>query len=196
MPTPAQLPHFLVLRPYLGHASRDGAYAHVEALVMDAKDGDTPSRYGDLRPLLRWDDAPRPILHEGLRWSCQVDDCGPDAYGIHYGYTSGHADIFTAADLARYGRSIPALRRAMERFAEREGSTTDVAHLLVRLARVLKVRGIVLLEPRLGETFFAGDHRIRRLEAAPAYGPMIAGIGDVAAELHRHCAARCARAAA
>ncbi|GAV36761.1 hypothetical protein ROTAS13_04449 [Roseomonas sp. TAS13] len=67
MPTPAQLPHFVVLRPYLGHASRDGSYAHIEAMVMYAKDGDTPSRYGDLRPLLRWDDAPRPILHEGLR---------------------------------------------------------------------------------------------------------------------------------
>ena len=84
----------------------------------------------------------------------------------------------------------------MDRFAEREGGTTDVAHLLVRLARVLKVRGIVLLEPGLGETFFAGDHRIRRREAAPTYGPMIAGIGDVATELHRHCAARCGRAAA
>ncbi|BFL66163.1 hypothetical protein [Roseomonas mucosa] len=64
------------------------------------------------------------------------------------------------------------------------------------MARVLKVRGVALLEPRLGDTFFADGHRIRRLEEAPTYGPMIAGIGDVAAELHRHCAARCGRAAA
>ena len=196
MPHPAHLPRFLVVRPYLGHASREGAYAHLEALVMYSRGDVQPTRYGDLRPLLRWDDTPRPILHEGLRWSCQIDDRTPEVYGIHYGYTSEHADIFTAADLARYGRSIPALRRVMDRLQERDGPAGHVAVLLLRLARVLKVRGIALLEPRLGEAFFADDHRFRRLEIVPDYGPVFAEIGNVAAELHRHCAARCGCAAA
>jgi hypothetical protein len=196
MSHPAHLPHFLVVRPYLGHASRAGAYAHIDALVMYLRAETPPTRYGDLRPLLRWDDIARPILHEGLRWSSQIDDRSADAYGIHYGYVSEYDSIFTASDLARYGRSIPALRRAMDRLQEREGRTEEVALLLVRLARVLKLRGMVLLEPRVGETAFGDDHRLRLLANAPAYGPMVAGIGAVVAELHRHCAARCGRAAA
>ncbi|MCR0984051.1 hypothetical protein [Roseomonas populi] len=196
MPTPAQLPHFLVLRPTLGHASRDGAYAHVEALVMYTRSEAAPARYGDLHPLVRWDDTPRPILHEGLRWTCQIDDRSVDAYGVHYGYTPEHTDVFTAADLGRYGKSIPALRRAMDRLQDQEGRTEDVALLLTRLARVLKVRGVVLLEPRTGESYFGEHHRIRYSAEAPNYGPMVAGIGEVVAELHRRCAARCGRVAA
>ena len=33
MPNPARPPRLLVLRPYLSHAGRDDAYAHVDALV-------------------------------------------------------------------------------------------------------------------------------------------------------------------
>ena len=52
MSTPARLPRLLVLRPYLGQATRDGAYAHVDALVMYTRDGTMPCRYGELRPLI------------------------------------------------------------------------------------------------------------------------------------------------
>jgi len=42
MPTKARLPHLLVLRPYLSSASREGAYADVEALVMQTSDHSLP----------------------------------------------------------------------------------------------------------------------------------------------------------
>ncbi|USQ74082.1 hypothetical protein NF552_23055 (plasmid) [Roseomonas mucosa] len=196
MTHPSCLPHFLVLRPFMGHASREGAYAHLEALVMYTMTGELPARYGDLRALVRWDDRPRPILHEGMRWVCQIDDRSPDAYGIHYGYTSEHADVFTAADLDRYGKSIQALRRAMNRLAAREGRTEEASILLVRLARVLKLNGVVLLEPRVSESYFGEHHRIRRTAGGSCGEGMIEAIAGVAQELHRRCAERCGRLAA
>ena len=84
----------------------------------------------------------------------------------------------------------------MDRLQDQEGRTEDVALLLTRLARVLKVRGVVLLEPRTGESYFGEHHRIRISAEASNLGPMVAGIGEVAAELHRRCAARCGRMAA
>ena len=133
MPNPARPPRLLVLRPYLSHAGRDDAYAHVDALVMHTRDGPMPRRYGELRPLLWHEDGARPILHEGFRFTCQIDDRHAEPYAPRYGYMPEHGEVFTTSDLARFGKPLAALRRGMARLVEQEGRSEDLGQILARL---------------------------------------------------------------
>ncbi|MHB0665445.1 hypothetical protein [Roseomonas mucosa] len=196
MPNPARPPRLLVLRPYLSHAGRDEAYAHVDALVMHTRDGARPRRYGELRPLMWHEDGARPILHEGFRFTCQIDDRHAEPYAPRYGYMPEHGEVFTTSDLARFGKPLAALQRGMARLVEQEGRSEDLGQILARLARVLRVDGIVLLAVREHGSFFAEDHRIRLTAEAPNYGEVIGDLGSVARELHLHCAKRAGRSVA
>ena len=196
MSTPARLPRLLVLRPYLGQATRDGAYAHVDALVMYTRDGTMPCRYGELRPLMWHEDAARPILHENFRFTCQVDDRQSAPYAPRYGYMPESGEVFTTSDLARFGKPLAALQRAMARLVEQEGRTEDLGQILARLARVLRVDGTVLLAVREYGSFFEESHHIRLTAEAPNLGEMIRDLGAIARELHLRCAERLGRRAA
>ena len=196
MSTPARLPRLLVLRPYLGQATRDGAYAHVDALVMYTRDGTMPCRYGELRPLMWHEDGARPILHENFRFTCQVDDRQAAPYALRYGYMPENGEVFTTSDLARFGKPLAALQRAMARLVEQEGRTEDLGQIFARLARVLRVDGTVLLDVREHGSFFEENHRVRLTADAPNLGEMIRNLGVVARELHLRCAERLGRRAA
>ena len=196
MSTTTRPPRLLVLRPYLSSASREGAYAHVDALMMYTRDGSMPQRYGELRPLMWHEDGARPILHENFRFTCQVDDRQTEPYALRYGYMPENGEVFTTSDLARFGKPLAALQRAMARLVEQEGRTEDIGQILARLARVLRVDGTLLLEVREHGSFFEENHRIRLTADAPNYGGMIRDLGTVARELHLRCAERLGRKAA
>ncbi len=193
MSTPARLPRLLVLRPYLAHATRDGAYAHVDALVMYTRDGTMPLRYGELRPLMWREDSVRPILHENFRFTCQVDDRQTAPYALRYGYMPENGDVFTTSDLARFAKPLAALQRGMARLVEQEGHTESLGLILSRLARVLRVDSTVLLEVRERGSFFEESHRIRLTAEAPNLGRMIHDLEAVAQELHLRCSDRLGR---
>lgn len=192
MQTSARPPHLLVLRPYFSSYSRDGAYAHVEALVMTRQSAGVPARYADLGYLHRHDDVPRPIMHEEFRYTCQIDDRSDVAYGERYGYTPESENIITSRDLARHGKSLTAFDKGMRRLDNEEGRTESLGAAIARVARVLRTDGIALLEVRTAD-HFGERHAVRRTASAPQYGAMIADIDRIVTELHRSCAARVGR---
>ena len=142
------------------------------------------------------DDGARPILHEGFRFTCQIDDRHAEPYALRYGYMPEHGEVFTTSDLARFGKPLTALQRGMARLVEQEGRTEDLGQILARLARVLRVNGIVLLALREDGSFYDENHRIRWTAEAPNYGEVIGDLGTIARELHLHCAKRAGRSAA
>lgn len=142
------------------------------------------------------EDGARPILDENFRFTCQVDDRQTAPYALRYGDMPENGEVFTTSDLARFGKPLAALQRAMARLVEQEGRTEDLGQILARLARVLRVDGTVLLDVREHGSFFEESHRIRLTAGAPNYGEMIGDLGAVARELHFRCAERLDRRAA
>lgn len=195
MPKLDQQQHLLVIRPWISSYSSRDTYGHFDALVMRQRGTATPQHFCDLEVLHAGDDDRKVLLHEGFRFQCQIDARQPEPYGWRWGYSPAHASMFTAQDLGRFGKSITALDRALSRMREVGGPPQTVGHYVVRVANILRVDGIVILETSLTGSF-EGHLSIKSWAMAPLYGDMIAAIDELARDLQAACAARLARWAA
>ena len=97
--------------------------------------------------------------------------------------------MFTTEDLDRYASSISAMRRALRRICEEDGTPESVGRYVIRLARILRVDGVVVLETSSNGSFTAGM-TLRHRAAAPNFGPIILRIDELQGELQEQCAAR------
>lgn len=186
----------LVLRPFFGVTSGESAYAHLDALVMGTLPGQAHRRYADYRMFDRYDaDAHRKPRLDNVRFQCQVDDRHAESYGWRWGYQPERAGMFSARDLALYGASITAIERALGRLQRADGPAGTIGRFVVRLARVLRVGGIVLIETSRDGRFRDADE-VRRIVGPRDYGDAVPLIDTLVAELHWTCAQRAGRAAA
>ena len=184
----------LVLRPWLASYSGGDAYAHFDGLPMRAAVG-APRRYADLDVLQRGDDGRRTLHLDGFRVGCQIDDRHAEAYAWNWGYRPEHREAFGAADLARHGPSIAAIERGLDRLHGSDGPAETVGRFVVRLARVLKLDGIALLDTSETSSFRT-ELGVRRCFAPAAYGDAMRTIDGLVLELHQACGRRAGRIAA
>ena len=161
---------------------------------MRSEDGHTPDRYGDLRVFGRGNDERTRLHLDGFRAGCQVDDRHAEAYGWFWGYRPARGEAFTADDMTRYGSSIAAIERATTRLHEQDGPVGSIGRYVVRLARVLKLDGVAVLETSQTGSF-RDEMTVRRCCLLPAVGDAVHLIDTVVLELHEACAARIHRAA-
>ena len=192
---PHQDRDLLVVRPWTTHYSGTDSYGHFDAIVMRQRGLRIAERYGDLDVLHRGDSSGKGPLLDGFRFECQIDERRPEAYACRWGYAGNQSGLFTADDLARYGKSIAAIERGLRRAAETDGETDSVGHLVVRLARILRIDGIVILETRFNGSFGAGLS-LRYSSVAPAFGTITSRIDGLQHELQAACQAASRRCAA
>ncbi len=185
----------LVIRPWLGIASGGDATAHFDALAMRRAFGQAHDKYGDFRAFGPGDDGRKTLRLDHLHFQCQTDGRRPEAYAWQWGYQPGQRGVFTSRDMERYGPSIVAIGRALDRLHREDGPPEGVGRFVVRLARVLKLQGIVLIETSLTGSF-RGEMAVRHGIAPDAYDEAVTVIDDLVRELHRACAQRVGRIAA
>ena len=185
----------LVIRPWLGTVSGGDAYAHFDALAMSHTFGEACDKYGDLRVFVLGDDGRKTLRLDGFRFQCQTDERKAEAYGWQWGYQPGERSVFSFRDIQRYGPSITAIGRALDRMHREDGPPETVGRFVVRLARVLKLQGIVLIETSMAGSFHDAM-AVRRMIAPDAYGEAIGAIDDLVRELHQACAGRVGKVAA
>lgn len=178
----------LVVRPWVAQFIGNESYGHFDAIVMRQRNTAPAERYGDLDILHRGDDPGKAPLLDGFRFECQVDERRPDAYAWQWGYATTQSSMFTAGDVARYGKSIAAIERGLHRVAETDGRADSVGRFVVRLARLLRVDGIIIIETRTGGSFGAGL-TLRYSSLAPEFGTILRRIDDLQAELQAACIA-------
>lgn len=185
----------LVVRSWLSTRHGVEAYAHLDALAMRSEGDTMPRRYGDLRVFGRGDDERTRLHLDGFRAGGQVDDRHTQAYAWFWGYRPARGDVFTADDITRTGPSFAAIERGMTRLHEQDGPVGSIGRYVVRLARVLKLDGVAVLEtsPNGG---FRDEMTVRRCCSISAVGEAVHLIDAVVLELHEACAARVQRAAA
>ena len=192
--TPGAARSALVLRPRHGAAARDCAFAHVDGLVMRVRGPGLPTAAGDLDPIGPGECGRTP-RHERFRLTAQIDDRAPDAYAIRHGYAAVNgAEIFTPADLAWAGPSLRRLAAGMERLAAREGRTEDLAETALRLARVLRLDAIAVLDVPAPGDWLRPGHPVLSAGATARPAAVLDGLRAVVARLHADCARRARRA--
>jgi len=186
----------LVIRPWLGVADWGNGYAHFDALVMSRAPGQAHQRYADYQVLDRYGAGtcrtPRP---DNFRFQCQVDDRHAEAYAWQWGYQPEHGRIFDARDLALYGASITAIDRTLKRMQRVDGPAEAVGRFVVRLARALKVGGIVLIGTSQDGSF-RDAAEVQRVVGCSDYSDAVHMIDNLVAELHQTCIQRAGRKAA
>ncbi len=182
MPKLAYQQDLLVIRPWLSTCVSGDAYAHFDALVMRRYGEAEPQRYGDLGVIHQGDDERNVLFLDGFRFECQIDQRRPEAYAWRWGYNSARGGMFTADDVDRYGKSIAAIKRGLDRIYQEDGVAESVD-------------GIVVLETSRTGGFAAG-FTLRHRATAPNFGPITHRIDDLQRELHEQCAARLRPAAA
>ena len=123
---PHQDRDLLVVRPWTTHYSGTDSYGHFDAIVMRQRGLTVAERYGDLDVLHRGDGSGKGPLLDGFRFECQIDERRPEAYACRWGYAGNQSGLFTADDLARYGKSIAAIERGLRRAAETDGDADSV----------------------------------------------------------------------
>lgn len=185
----------LVIRPWLGTVSGADAYAHFDALAMSCSFGQACDKYGDYQVFGLGDDGRKTLRLDGFRFQCQTDDRKAEAYAWQWGYMPEQRSVFTLRDMERYGPSMAAIGRALDRMHREDGPPEGVGRFVVRLARVLKLQGIVLIETSLTGSFLS-EMAVRRRIAPDAYGDAITAVDDLVRELHRACAVRVGKLAA
>ena len=89
-------------------------------------------------------------------------------------------------------RSIAAIARGLDRSYREDGAADGVGRFIVRIARVLKLDGIALLETSQTGSF-QDEMEIRRSIAPGEYGAAIQTIDALVLDLHRVCAQRSGR---
>jgi len=186
----------LLVRPWFGAPDWGYGYAHFEALVMSRMPGQAHQRYADYRVVDRYDtNLQRTPRLANFRFQCQVDDRHTEAYAWQWGYQPELGRIFDVQDLKLYGASITAIDRALKRMQRADGPAEAVGRFVVRLARALKIGGIVLIETSLDGSF-RDAAQVQRFVAASDYSDAVHMIDNLVAELHRTCIQRAGRKAA
>lgn len=186
----------LVIRPWFGVPDWGHGYAHFDAPVMNRVPGQAHQRYADYRVVDQYDtDIRRTPRLDNFRFQCQVDDRHTEAYAWQWGYQPEHGRIFDVRDLKLYGASITAIDRALKRMQRADGPAEAVGRFVVRLARALKVVGIVLIETSLDGSFREAAE-VQRFVAASDYSDAVHMIDNLVAELHQTCTQRAGRKAA
>ena len=189
-------PIVLMIRSWLSCVSGGDAYAHFDALVMRRNAGMSDGHYGNYTVLLDWaDEKPRTPCLYNFRVQCQTDDRKPEAYAWQWGYQPENGSIFGARDMERYGPSIAAIKRGLDRMHREDGPPEGAGRFVVRLARVLKLDGIVLLETSQTSSFRDALETGRKIGPSD-YGDVVRGIDNLVVELHRACARRVGKIAA
>ena len=94
-----------------------------------------------------------------------------------------------------YGPSIAAINRGLDRSYREDGAAEGVGRFVVRLARVLKLDAIVLLETSQTGSF-RDDLEVTRSIEPSHYGEAIRSIDALVGDLHRACVQRMGRLAA
>lgn len=178
----------LVVRPWVAHYIGNDSYGHFDAIVMRQRNTAPAERYGDLDILHRGDDNGKAPLLDGFRFECQIDERRPEAYAWRWGYAASQSGMFTAGDVARYSKSIAAIERGLQRFAETDGAAESVGRFLVRLARLLRIDGIIVLETRTAGSFGA-SLTLRHSAIAPEFGDILRRIDSLQGELQAACIA-------
>jgi len=155
-----------------------------------------PARFSDYTVLLDWaGEQPRTPCLFNFRARCQTDDRRAEAYGWEWGYQPEHGSIFSLRDMERYGPSLGAIKRGLDRMHRKDGPAEGAGRFVVRVARVLKLDGIVLLETSQTGSFH--DALRTRPRISPKdYGDAVRDIDALVLELHRVCATRVGKVAA
>jgi len=195
MPRHSEHKDMLIIRPWLSTVGGGDAYAHFDALAMREAPRERYGRYGDYYPFGHGDDGRKVLRLDRFRFQCQTDDRRSKAYGWHWGYQPSDGSVFTTRDMDLYAPSLAAIGRAMDRLYREDGPTEGVGRFVVRLARVLKLDGIVVLETSSNGSF-GSEIEVRRRVEAGAYGEAIRILDDLVLELHRACATRVGKIAA
>ena len=102
--------------------------------------------YGDYRVLGQGDDGRKTLRLDRFRFQCQIDGRRDESYAWQWGYQPANGSIFGPRDMELYGQSIAAINRGLDRSYREDGAAEGVGRFVVRLARVLKLDAIVLLE--------------------------------------------------
>ncbi len=157
----------LVIRPWLGTVSGGDAYAHFDALAMSRTFGQTYHKYGDYQVFGLGNDGRKTLRLDGFRFQCQTDDRKAEAYAWQWGYLPEQRSVFTFRDMGRYAPSIVAIGRALGRMHREDGPPEGVGRFVVRLARVLKLQGIVLVSTSTTGSF-RSEMEVRRSIAPDA----------------------------
>jgi hypothetical protein len=185
----------LMLRPWLSPASHDVAYAHIEALAMYRYPESSSGNYGDYGIFHAGDDE-RAVLHlENFRFQCQIDDRHQEAYSFSWGYRPDCHGIFGPADFNRYGPSIKALEKGLQKLRREDGPADSLGRVIIRLARVLRLDGIAAVETS-HKGGFRDELPIRWVTWQREFGHAIAWINDLELGLHKECAKRVGKHAA
>lgn len=178
----------LVVRPWVAHFIGNESYGHFDAIVMRQRGTAPAERYGDLDILHRGGGDGKPAHLDGFRFECQIDERRPEAYAWRWGYATSQSGLFTGADVARYSKSIAAIERGLQRFAETDGAPESVGRFVVRLARLLRIDGIIILETRRADSFGA-SLALRHSAVAPEFGDILRRIDNLQGELQAACIA-------
>ncbi len=195
MPKISEHRNVLVIRPWLSPSSGGNAYAHFDALAMRETPDWPHRRYAGYRILGCGDDGRKVLRLDRFRFQCQIDDRRDECYAWRWGYQPEQGSIFTARDVELYGPSIAAIKRGLDRLLIEDGPTEAVGRFVVRLAGILKLDGIVLLETSHDGCFRDGMNVQWDIQPA-VYGEAMSGIDVLVLELHRACAARVGKVAA
>ena len=186
--------NLLVVRPWVTTGTGPRRYAHFDALPMRPQPGWTGARYGGLNPLCSGDDGRTTLRLERFRFRCQVDDREPAAYAWEWGYMPLSGDIFNSEHVARYGASYAAIAYGLARLQRQDGPADRVGGFVVRLARVLRLDGIVVLAIS-GNGRFADALAVRRTIERSDLDDAAAAIDQVVTELHQRCTGQIPHAA-
>ena len=185
----------LVLRPWFSTVSGGDAYAHFDALAMHRAENQPDHCYGNYRVFGLGDDERRTFHLDNFRFKCQIDGRHQESYAWQWGYQPANGSIFERRDMERFGPSIAAVGGGLVRCYREDGGGDGVGRFVVRIARVLKLDGIVLLETSQTGSF-PDEMQIRRSIAPGEYGDAIQAIDALVLDLQRSCAQRSGRLAA
>jgi hypothetical protein len=195
MPAEDDFQTLLIIRPWLGSIGGGEAYAHFDALAMRLTRGAAGRRYGDFRMSESYDHGKRPVRLDNFRIQCQIDERHGESYGWLWGFHPQRRDIFTMSDFHAYGTSIRHIEQQLDKIRRADGPADSDGRLIVRLARILRLDGIALLETSQ-TSYLSDDLAVRNTVAPDAYGDAIRMIDDLVVELHRACAQRMGKIAA
>ena len=185
----------LVLRPWLSTVSGGDAYAHFDALVMQEAERRPVRTYGDYRVLGQGDDGRKTLRLDRFRFQCQIDGRRVESYAWQWGYQPTNGSIFGPRDVELYGPSIAAINRGLDRSYREDGAAEGIGRYVVRLARVLKLDAIGLLETSQSGSF-RDELEVARSITPGDYGEAIRSIESLVNDLHRACVQRMGRMAA
>ncbi len=197
MPPVQQAKHHdvLLVRPWLSSIGGGDAYAHFDALVMRRVCGARCGRYSDYR--VSYSDGDKGPLprHENFRFQCQTDDRHAESYAWKWGYQPSSGSIFTARDLGHCARSITIIDRALTRMEREDGPAGSVGRFVVRLARILKLDGIVVIGTSPHGSFRDATEIRSQIEPRH-YADAMRLVDSLVVELHQACAERVGKIAA